>query len=129
MRFYISLVVVVVAVSLLVYSGINSSAKKVVTASELLAGSDARDNIRLAAQVTEDKIQYQTEPGFLLQFSVRDVAGSDVVPVSYHGIMPDTLQAGRDVIMEGDYDGKTFTAATLMTQCPSKYRPPQVPNT
>lgn len=121
--------IVVIAVGLLVYSGIDASAKKVVTVSELIGGHEPRGNIRLAARVTDEKIRYQTEPGFLLQFSVKDMAGSDAVSVSYHGIMPDTLQAGRDVIMEGDYDGQTFTAATLMTQCPSKYRPPQVPNT
>jgi len=46
--------------------------------------------------------------------------------VEYAGIRPDTLQPGRDVILEGHYAGGVFQATVLMTQCPSKYEPPKL---
>lgn len=46
---------------------------------------------------------------------------SPVMPVVYRGVMPPTFQGGRDVLLEGNYDGTKFVATVLMTQCPSKY--------
>jgi cytochrome c-type biogenesis protein CcmE len=71
-----------------------------------------------------DPIEYQTEPGFLLRFGVSDPAGgSSVVPVEYRNLKPDMFQAGRDVLIDGDFKGGKIVAAKLQTQCPSKYEP------
>jgi cytochrome c-type biogenesis protein CcmE len=71
-----------------------------------------------------DPIEYQTEPNFILRFKVVDPKGGDqAVPVEYRGLRPDMFQAGRDVLIDGDFKGGTLVAAKLQTQCPSKYEP------
>jgi hypothetical protein len=59
-----------------------------------------------------------------LRFSVSDPAGGgSVVPVEYRNLKPDMFQAGRDVLIDGDFKGGRIVAAKLQTQCPSKYEP------
>ena len=123
-RLIISVVVVALALGALIFSAASSAAKEVVTVSDLSSGI-ARKNILLGARVISETPQYKTEPDFELRFDIVDISSPDKqVPVVYHGLMPDSFQAGRDVILEGSFDGKEFTAKTLMTQCPSKYEPP-----
>lgn len=125
-RFWFALIVVLSGLTVLVASGVTDTSRRVVTVHELLAQPSMRSSIRLGARVTEDAIDYRTSPDFFLRFQVRDItqAGEGAVTVEYNQMMPNTLQAGRDVILEGDFDGKTFYAKSLLTQCPSKYEPP-----
>ncbi len=127
-RLYIAFGVVIFAVMGLVYAAVNDTKKAVVTVRELTLEPNARKNIRLGARVTEDEIFYRTVPDILLRFAVSDIsqAGAKIF-VSYRGPIPDTLKAGRDVILEGDYSNNEFTAKSLLTQCPSKYEPPIPP--
>lgn len=135
----------------LVYQASKASAKMVVTVEELVREEKPRPSIRLGARVTRDPIEYETNPALKLEFFVRDIeedasqdsgkdssnltseknletvsANASAIKVIYKGIRPDTLQPGRDVILEGDFDGTTFEASVLMTQCPSKYEPPSM---
>lgn len=124
-RFVIAVFVVVIATTALVLSAVENSAKAVLTVQELVHSPHQRQGIRVGARVTDEEISYQTDPKFLLEFSVQDIAqGGKSLPVRYEGIMPDTLKAGRDVILEGDYDGTSLVAKQLLTQCPSKYEVP-----
>lgn len=117
--------VIASAISFLVYTAVKESSKKVVTVASLLTETSPKKNIRLGARVADRDIDYSTNPSFLLRFTVRDITIDDKqIPVRYEGIMPDTLKVGRDVILEGEYDGREFHAKSLMTQCPSKYEPP-----
>lgn len=44
------------------------------------------------------------------------------VPVRYEGVVPDTFEAGAEVIVTGVLgDNGTFTAQELIAKCPSKY--------
>ena len=113
------------AVGALITTATQSSAKAVVTVADLKASNTARQAIRLGARLADEHIATKTHPDFLLRFIVTDIASSEGrLPVVYHGIMPDTLAVGRDVILEGDFDGKQFVAKSVLTQCPSKYEPP-----
>ena len=125
-KIFIAVLLTITGVSLLVYSAVVQSAKAVVTVSELAQEKSSRTNIRLGARVSSDEINYKSQPDFILRFNVHDItsAGAEI-PVVYHGIMPDTLRQGRDVILEGNFDGREFTAKSLLTQCPSKYEPPK----
>ena len=60
-----------------------------------------------------------------LRFRMRDPKGTTVVPVVYHGSVPDLFRAGRDVVVSGSLVHGTFIAQrdTLVTKCPSKYQP------
>ncbi len=133
---------------LLVAATANNS-RAVLTVMELTREGDRRSNesVRLGARVASREILYRTEPSFNLNFWVVDIPDSETaydekntgdageafesdlteLQVSYPGIKPDTLQVGRDVILEGTWDGKIFKAASLLTQCPSKYEPPEAP--
>ena len=120
----IAAVAVVFAMSALVWAAVENSKKKVMTVTALLRGGP-QQSVRVGARVAEREIDYQTSPSFLLRFSVQDPAApGPLMPVSYPGIMPDTLKIGRDVVLEGGFDGRSFAATSLLTQCPSKYEPP-----
>jgi cytochrome c-type biogenesis protein CcmE len=131
MKLVVPVLTVAVVLSFLISSAVEESSKKIVTVRELLldAGRDGfsgKERVRLGARVASDDIQVTSEPVRQVSFFIRDIEGSpeDVLRVEYQGLMPDTLREGRDVILEGDFNGAVFAASTLNTQCPSKYEPP-----
>ena len=57
-----------------------------------------------------------------LRFALHNINGkSPVVPVVYHGSVPDLFKGGRDVNVTGHLEGASFMATALTTKCPSKY--------
>ena len=58
-----------------------------------------------------------------LRFTLKDRKGSTVVPVVYHGAVPDMFREGREVAVQGTLRNGVFVAQrdTLVTKCPSKY--------
>jgi cytochrome c-type biogenesis protein CcmE len=60
-----------------------------------------------------------------LRFSLRDVNGTQTVPVVYKGSVPDLFRAGRDIVVDGRLRDGVFVAdpGTMVTKCPSKYSP------
>lgn len=125
-RIFVSLVVFFIVMGgVLVYQATRGTSSLVLMPSELLSKAHASSlpRIRVGGRVV-DPIEYQTEPVFLLRFSVRDPKGGEqVVPVEYRGLKPDMFQAGRDVLIDGDFKDGKIVAAKLQTQCPSKYEP------
>ncbi len=61
--------------------------------------------------------------GVDLRFRVRDRDGTQSVPVSYTGVVPDPFREGREVIVSGELEHGTFVAErdSLVTKCPSKF--------
>jgi len=132
-RIFISLVSLFIVVGVaLVYQATRGTSSLVLTPPELIEKAHANDlpRIRLGGRVV-DPIEYTTEPKSVLRFRVRhpdSTKGDATVPVIYEGLKPDMFAAGRDVLIDGDFIGGTVRAATLQTQCPSKYEP-AVPGT
>jgi cytochrome c-type biogenesis protein CcmE len=124
-KIFLSLVVGFIVIgTLIVYQATTGTSSLVLSPSELLAKGVPINRIRVGGKVV-DPIAYQTEPSFELRFQVEDPKGSSgTVPVVYRNLKPDMFQAGRDVLIDGDYVGGTLEAAKLLTQCPSKYEPP-----
>ena len=60
-----------------------------------------------------------------LRFRLRDIGGSETVPVVYTGTVPDLFQPGRDISVRGSLQNGVFVAErdSLVTKCPSKYAP------
>jgi cytochrome c-type biogenesis protein CcmE len=58
-----------------------------------------------------------------LRFRIRDRDGSESVPVTYTGVVPDPFRDGREVIVSGELKNGTFVAErdSLVTKCPSKF--------
>lgn len=125
-RIFVSLVVFFIVVgSVLVYQATQGTSSLVLLPSELVSKAHASgiSRIRVGGKVV-DPIDYQTEPSFILRFRVSDPAGGELtVPVEYRGLKPDMFQAGRDVLIDGDFESGVIQAAKLQTQCPSKYEP------
>ena len=109
----------------------NSSAL-VLMPSEIIAKNETELlRLRVAGRVSKDEISYEIEPKFNLKFSIQD-PGSEKqkqsLAVEYNGIRPDMFAVGRDVIIDGDFKNGTLYASKLLTQCPSKYEPPEPDN-
>ncbi len=57
-----------------------------------------------------------------LQFKLHNINGvSPIVPIVFHGSVPDLFKSGRDVNLTGRLEGASFVATSLTTKCPSKY--------
>ena len=57
-----------------------------------------------------------------LHFALHNINGdSPVIPIVYHGSVPDLFEKGRDVNVTGQLQGEAFVATALTTKCPSKY--------
>ena len=57
-----------------------------------------------------------------LRFKLHNINGvSPVIPIVYHGSVPDLFKTGRDVNVTGELQGGAFVATALTTKCPSKY--------
>jgi len=65
-----------------------------------------------------------------LRFRVRDRDGTESVPVSYTGVVPDPFREGREVIVSGELKHGTFMAErdSLVTKCPSKFTKDEQPS-
>lgn len=60
-----------------------------------------------------------------VRFQVEDQEdASKTVWVRYRGVLTDTFQAGREIVVTGTMEGDTFVAKrdTLLTKCPSKFQ-------
>ena len=90
------------------------------TVSEFVHQPDpAADDFRVNGKVEEGSIE-RLPTGQDVRFVMTD--GTTALPVSYHGIIPDTFVDDAAVVVEGrlQQDG-TFQAHTLLAKCPSKY--------
>lgn len=61
-----------------------------------------------------------------LRFVVESGTGSGtaMVPVAYEGAPAQLFRAGIGVVLEGSWDGDTFTADTMMVKHDENYSPP-----
>lgn len=118
--------VILLAIGGLAYSSSINTAKSVVTVTSLIAAGEPAQNVRVGARLSTAEVTVRVDPQPITEFVVVDPAnpGSGSIRVRYDHPAPDTLKPGRDVILEGNFDGQQFVASTLLTQCPSKYEPP-----
>jgi cytochrome c-type biogenesis protein CcmE len=103
----------------LVYTSFTAS-NEATTPSKLLAGSATGQSYQLTGKVVDGSIRHQ---GDRLLFRVRDRQGTNSVPVSYLGAVPDPFRAGREVIVTVRKEGAVFVGEkdSLITKCPSKF--------
>ncbi len=123
MRFLIAGLVVVAALGYMIFSAMQGGSEYFMTAGELKAMGDKAlgQPVKLGGRVEEGSVQWD-KGHTSLSFSLTD--GSQSLPVSYSGVVPDTFQPGADVILEGKLAaGGQFQATTMMAKCASKYVP------
>jgi cytochrome c-type biogenesis protein CcmE len=80
--------------------------------------------IRLGGLVAEGSIQRGN--GSTVTFAVTD--GTDTVPVSYTGLLPDLFREGQGVVTEGKFEAgaTTFEADTVLAKHDETYMPKEV---
>ena len=59
-----------------------------------------------------------------MRFEITDsvTSATQAMMVNYQGIVPDTVRAGTQVVVEGHYTQGIFQATTLLAKCPSKFQ-------
>jgi cytochrome c-type biogenesis protein CcmE len=115
LRLVLALGVAVLLASALVYTSFSASSEAA-KPSELQPGRA----YELTGKVVDNSIRRDGEE---LLFRVRDRDGTESVPVTYSGTVPDPFREGREVIVSGELERGTFVAErdSLVTKCPSKF--------
>ena len=90
------------------------------TPSQLLSKQGGGD-YKLTGKVVDGSVKRQGEE---LSFKIRDRNGTESVPVTYAGVVPDPFREGREVIVDGRLKNGTFVGErdSLVTKCPSKFQ-------
>lgn len=102
----------------LVYTSFSASTEAKEPSQLLRSGSG--DTYDLTGKVVPGSIQRTDEQ---LRFTISDRDGSDALPVTYTGTVPDPFRDGREVIVTGKLQDQVFVAEhdSLVTKCPSKF--------
>ncbi len=104
----------------LVYTGLRDTMVYYLTVSEVVQNGSQSSNggVRVGGRVLEGSVTWDPKD-LRLRFTVADE--ETTLPVVYQGVVPDSFKPGREVIIEGIYDGSSFAANQIMPTCPSKY--------
>ena len=115
LRLVVALSIAVLLASALVYTSFSASSEAA-KPSEIKEGR----SYELTGKVVADSVERE---GNELRFRVRDRDGTQSVPVTYAGVVPDPFREGREVIVSGELQKGTFVAErdSLVTKCPSKF--------
>ena len=123
-KFLIGAVLVAGTVGVLMANGIKDTGTYFLTPSELAAKVQADPSfhnvgVKMGARVVHGTIERDVGTQ-TITFHVTD--GTQVYPVVYRGLAPDTFTDDVDVVVEGrlDPDG-TFRATSLLAKCGSRY--------
>jgi len=122
-KYILGAVVVFAALGFLLYRGFQGSSVYYYTLPELrqngteLDGSRIRVAGKVGPQISWDAMTRTT--------SFTLVEGEeDSLQVVYRGVVPDTFEAGGDVVVEGKYSiSGHFEADQLIAKCPTRYVP------
>jgi cytochrome c-type biogenesis protein CcmE len=117
-RLIVALSAAVLLAAGLVYTSFSASTEAK-QPSQLLQ-SDPGGTYELTGEVVPGSIHHA---GDQLDFRVADRDGSDAIPVTYSGTVPDPFRDGREVIVTGKLQDGTFVGErdSLITKCPSKF--------
>lgn len=117
-RLVIALSVAVVLAGALVYTSFSASTEAREPSD--IIGSTTGQSYELTGKVVNGTVDRSRDD---LRFRIRDRKGSESLPVSYAGTIPDAFREGREVIVTGKLEGGVFVAEadSLITKCPSKF--------
>jgi cytochrome c-type biogenesis protein CcmE len=120
-KFIVGGVMIALAVVYLIYTGIQNTSAYFLTVDELYTKGESMYNrtVRVAGKVDAETIDFNNRD-LILTFDVTGENG-ERMHVIFNGPKPDQMREGADAILEGKYDGQTFTAQSLLLKCPSRY--------
>ncbi len=119
-RLIVALSAAVLLAGALVYTSF-SAASEAKSPSQLLAGAQPGQTYQLSGKVVPGSIH---RAGDGIAFRVRDRKSPTSVPVSYVGEVPDPFRDGREIVVNVQAHGASFTGErdSLVTKCPSKFK-------
>lgn len=121
MKYLVGAGVILVVIVGLIGFGLTQTGQWSVNLAELKAkGTNAiGQGARVSGQLEANSIQKDVKQN-KIAFVLTD--GTNRLPVSYNGVVPDTFDRAVEVVAEGklNSDG-SFTATNVLAKCPSKY--------
>lgn len=120
-KFFAGGLIILGVMAYVAFSSFQSNTVYYLTLQEFHAqqGQLVGQTIRINGPLDQSSIQFDQKT-LVLNFNLKD--GDIVLPVSYRGVVPDTLQTGESVVAEGRVDSHgVFQADNLLVKCPSKY--------
>lgn len=122
-RLWIGGVIILAALSYMIYGGMQQAIVYFVTPSELKANERARADkfLRMGGMVVKGSLQKDLK-NLTYRFEVTD--GSTTLPVFFKGVPPDLFTEGKGAVVEGRIgpDG-VFQATTIMAKHAEEYSP------
>ncbi|MHB8926926.1 MAG: cytochrome c maturation protein CcmE [Bacillota bacterium] len=123
-RIAIGVAVIFVALGYLVFTGVARSATYYLTVGEIKAkgASMIGRSVRVTGKLDGASLKWDSTK-IVLTFDLTDpAAGGSRVSAVYHGIRPDGMDDGRDIVIEGKLtDQGSFDVKNILVKCPSKY--------
>jgi cytochrome c-type biogenesis protein CcmE len=118
-RLVVALSVAVLLSVALIYTSFSASTEAK-EPSQLLSAAPGT-SYEMTGRVVKGSIQRQGN-GIAFRVVDRD-GGSESLPVTYAGTVPDPFRGGREIVLTGAIQGGTFVGEpdTLITKCPSKF--------
>ncbi len=124
-RFVVAVALVLGAIAFLLISSFQSNAMYYLTVPELKTQAQTEGAafynriVRVSGPLHKESIDWNART-MLLKFHIDESGG--MFPVAYLGPVPDTLQNGETVVVEGKYTREgVFNATNILVKCPSKY--------
>ncbi len=105
----------------LIYTGLRDTMGFYLTVSEVLAKppDQLTKTLKVGGTVTPGSVQWDPKT-LKLSFKLADETAN--LTINYTGVVPDSFKPGREVIVEGAYQGNgDFLAGAIMPKCASKY--------
>jgi cytochrome c-type biogenesis protein CcmE len=124
-RFIIGGIIIVAALSYLVYGGMREAIVYFKTPSELRAekGSSRGKSLRVGGMVVAGSLQKDLK-SLTYRFHLTD--GRESIPVYFRGVPPDLFTEGKGAVVEGRLgENGVFLAATIMAKHAEEYSPPK----
>jgi cytochrome c-type biogenesis protein CcmE len=122
LKFVVGGVILIIAISYLIFTGIQKTALYYLTVSELNDRGPSlahEESVRVNGRVLDGSIQWDSKD-HTLNFIITD--GENKLPIIHQGIAPDTFKDGAEVVVQGRYTPEdVFEADKIMAKCPSKY--------
>ena len=124
-RFIIGGIIIIAALSYLIYGGMRQAIVYFVTPSELKGQERPSKEkfLRMGGRVVPGSLQKDLQ-NLTYRFQITD--GTESVPVYFRGVPPDLFSEGKGAVVEGRIgpDG-VFIATTIMAKHAEEYSPPQ----
>jgi cytochrome c-type biogenesis protein CcmE len=123
-RFVIGGVIIVLALSYLIYGGMREAIVYFKTPTELKAEEQSSKGkfIRMGGMVVQGTMQKDLQ-SLTYRFEITD--GTTSIPIFFRGVPPDLFTEGKGAVVEGRIgDDGIFMATTIMAKHAEEYSPP-----